>query len=1164
MIKNLFAMKRSILLLFSMAISGLCLMAQNPPSIGTPVDDTLFVGTGQNFLLLPDVDDGETGLDQEFTFQVASSEPGILRIDSVSYTPGYTFAVVHVTEQGTAGSVTIDVEATDPDGTDATSFSVTVGPYHNPGINFEIHDIVFWQQFVPLEANPAFTMIAENGEAPYDEIDLASLDLSVYSDCQTYPPCTGTDFFTAMFKGYVTPPVTGDYYFYMIAGDQCSIGLSQDESFDNVSVILHSSNGIGTSSGDKEWKSVQVSLEAGKVYAIYGTQWNIHTPMGGMLWEGPGISKQYIPGQYLAYVYDDVKPSTPGNLELVNTGLNDIRFRWEEARDDRKVKGYRLYLNGRQVNENLIGENEYQVSGLMNGTRYAAVVTALDAAGNESAISNIVLTTTYGEDGVPPSPPDDVRADVISDLSFRVSWSGAVDGETEIRGYRLYLDDVLYNTGELIYKEEALVTGLTPETGYAVAIEAVDAGYNVSSKSDPLVVTTTAFDPYDTSLTDKKARMKVVMEVVGRNDGLGVNPDYVSGEFIDDPRQVELLRELEVAGIRWGALTANPLNFSDYIGAGKNMTFGRFINFCNELDAYSIITCGVENSTDWMTDPETFLHFLEYVAGPADSEYGAIRAAEGYTGSLLEGSRGLVFEFGNEVWGAAAHDAQIGSDYTAYGKWCREMARLMRSSDYYDPEKIYLVYSGRNPNPADSYGLNEKLMTGDTGEVDWLSVSGYLGGNLNYSPEIDPGESELDYYRNGYAAVHRNLEGLVETMRETVKASGEIKPTYMYEANMTNSSYFGRLGQAIVQTGYYAAVMETGGVIPTLFHLTGGQWKMVIPAQDYKKTPLFHTAAYFNRYCKGNILKTGVETRATIRSTPGAEKPFYPVGCHAYTENGRYALLLFSRDFAHDFTVQVDLPGDFQVEAPETAKKYVISGEGFSAREAVIDSSGITIEDGMLVEVPAYSMVVITFGGEDLQQDPLPLGYYEYIPAASVTIYAYNTDIFDITGREKKIFLADVAPDSAFSDAVKWEMDTAGVRVVYGLKSYGFEVQGSGTCDGNGAVTLKAMAWDNPEVYDQVTINISNQGTNCGTGVEDGEGCSVILYPNPAGEQLYLENLPVQRGILMITDLTGRKCLVRNFSGSSLELDLSEIPPGIYNLSIIGAGGIVHRKFMKE
>ena len=326
------------------------LLAQNPPTIGTPDNDTLFLNTGQNFLLIPDVDDNESGVDQAFVFTVSSSDTNILKINDISHEAGNTFAIVHVTEKGKQGSVDIDVEATDPDGTATTSFQVYVGPYDFPGIKFEIHDVVFWQRFVPLDANPAFSMITESGLAPYAEIDLPALQLSVYSDCKTSPPCTGVDFFTALFKGYVIPPATGEYTFYMSSGDQKSIGLSSDERFDNVSVILHSYDGIGTTSGDKEWMSAPQSLDSGKVYAIYGTHWNVHTLMGGILWEGPGISKQYIQGEHMTYVYDIVKPAAPGNLLLVNTGLNDLTLSWETATDDQKLAGYNVYVNGKLAN----------------------------------------------------------------------------------------------------------------------------------------------------------------------------------------------------------------------------------------------------------------------------------------------------------------------------------------------------------------------------------------------------------------------------------------------------------------------------------------------------------------------------------------------------------------------------------------------------------------------------------------------------------------------------------------------------------------------------------------------------------------------------------------------------------------------------------------------
>jgi len=1147
-------------------LTGNVLYAQNPVTIGTPPEDSIYVNSGANFLLIPEVDDQDPGLDQAVSFSVVSSDPQLLEVTGVSFLAGQTMAIIHVTEKGTTGTVTLEVEATDTDGTATTSFQVHVVPYSNPGINFEIHDVVFWQQFVPLNANPAFSMLASDGKAPYDSIDLPSLKLSVYSDCQESPPCTGTDFFTALFKGYVVPPVTGDYYFYMIAGDQCSIGLSTDEQFDNAEVILYSpSDGrIGTSVANKEWQSVQVSLEAGKTYALYGTHWNIHTLIGGMQWEGPGITRQYIPGQYLSHVYDVQKPTVPGNFNLVHTGIDDLRVQWDAASDDRNLAGYNLYVNGIRNNQDLLKDLYSEVTNLQPGTSYCIMVTSVDLAGNESAESNLLCTTTYSSDEFPPNPPEVVEAPVISDLALRLTWSGATDGETEIRGYRLFLNGTLYNTEELIYGEEVTITGLTPESEYVVELVALDAGMNESVRSGQVTFTTTAFDPTDTSLSDKKARITVTMEPVGRSDGLAVNPDYVRGEFLEDPELVSLIRELEPAGLRWGALTANPLHFKDFIGSGKEMTFGRFMDFCNSLDAYTVITCGVEDGTDWRSDPATFTRFLEYLAGPADSEYGALRAAEGYNGSLLDESPGLVFEFGNEVWGGVSHDAQIGTDYSAYGDWCREMATLMKNSPYYNSEKVFLVYSGRRPVSSDSYGLHESLLEGDQGEVDWLAVSGYLGGNLNYSPDIDPGSSELDYYKNGIAEMARNLNGLEETMRVILQYSGTFKPTYMYEANMTTESYFGRLGQAIVQTDYYASVIERGGAIPTVFHLTGGQWKMVIPAQGYQKTPLFHTTRYYNRFCKGTALRTGVESLSKITNASGGTVGLDPVGAHVYAQEGGLTVMLISRDFENDYVVQVDLPDELQLLAPESAMKYVISGDHFSDRDALVDSSVVAMADSLLVHVPRHSMVLLTFGAEGEQIESLPLGYYDYVSATSVDIYAYNTEVFDISGREKKILLHTVTPEDVFSDALVWTVETNGVNVIYGLKSYGFEVMGSGTCDGNGTITVRATAWDNPEVYDEVTINISNQGTGCQTGAKNPPANRLNLFPNPAGEKLFLTDLPPGTDQVLLTDLAGKRCLTALSQGGEAKLDISHLEPGYYYVTVVGNDVVLQSAFIKQ
>lgn len=244
-----------------------------------------------------------------------------------------------------------------------------------------------------------------------------------------------------------------------------------------------------------------------------------------------------------------------------------------------------------------------------------------------------------------------------------------------------------------------------------------------------------------------------------------------------------MLEDFKRGAIRWGALTANLQSFKDYAGAGKNITIGKFFNRCNELDAYTVFCCGVENSTDWMNDDETFIRFLEYINRPDDSQGGQLRVAEGFSEPFLENSKGLIFEFGNEVWGGNAHDAQIGENYNNYTEWCRQIARKMRAKAYYNSTKIVLVYSARNPGRESSYGLNDKIIDGDTGEVDWIAPSVYVGGNLDYDPAFPPAKSELDYYKNLRLRADSYLSGIVSSHKFEVEKTGRIFKQYMYESN---------------------------------------------------------------------------------------------------------------------------------------------------------------------------------------------------------------------------------------------------------------------------------------------------------------------------------------------------------------------------------------------
>ncbi|WP_051957522.1 fibronectin type III domain-containing protein [Altibacter lentus] len=92
---------------------------------------------------------------------------------------------------------------------------------------------------------------------------------------------------------------------------------------------------------------------------------------------------------------DGESPSTPLNLTATNVTDMSLQLDWEAATDNIAVTGYRVYeeISGTVVS---VGPTitTYNATGLMPDTAYKYYVTAVDAAGNESAESNTIELTT--------------------------------------------------------------------------------------------------------------------------------------------------------------------------------------------------------------------------------------------------------------------------------------------------------------------------------------------------------------------------------------------------------------------------------------------------------------------------------------------------------------------------------------------------------------------------------------------------------------------------------------------------------------------------------------------------------------------------------------------------------------------------------------------------
>jgi len=1137
---NLKSLFHIVLILFLIPITS---WAQNNPQFDLPERDTVIIHSGRDFLIISDIQDGDSG-EQELSLEVATSNEAVLKVDSVSYKQGNRMALIWVSDQGVLGTVDLSVTLTDADGSTTKEFQVLISEYTHYGLKFEIHDAIFWQEVVPLNETPIYQTIVQttNMGLTYNKLPWSKIPLTVSAGCNNPSLCDGHDFNTGFVEGFLAPKISGNYTFYMNAPNDFALFLSTTEKFQNANVIASSSDNHGKVGTvvDGYRKSVPVSLDSGKVYAFYAAQWNVHNESGGIKWELPGhFSSQFIESPYIYPEHDTKRPDIVKNISIGSVGDRFLRVTWDASKDDQKLKGYHVYLNGKKANSSIVTSTDFLIEGLEGSTTYSIAVTAVDHVNNESLVNNIVNAKTLETDDIPPTPPTSLTIVEATGLALEISWDGASDDQSGIYAYHIYLNGELYNTESLVFGNSVVLKVLQPDTEYAIQIEALDNGRNVSEKSQIFKVNTTTFDPLDDNLGLNTGKLVFSTKAMSYNEGLGINADYKNGPVFNTDHTM-LLEDMKPGAIRWGALTANPLSFSDYVGADKSVTIGKFIERCNEFGAFTAFCCGVEDQTDWRKDPETFIRFLEYINGPDDTEGGQLRVAEGYTEPFLKNSPGLIFEFGNEVWGSTAHEAQIGKDYNVYAAWVREIARKMRASAYYDSTKIFLAYSSRYPSREQSYGLNEKIINGDQGEVDWTAPSGYLGGNLNYDPALPAYDSELEYYQNVRNRADNYLTGILSSHKYEVEKTGQLMEQYMYESNTTTPTYNGRLGQALVSFDYYLTAMELGSAIPTIFHLTGGQWRITEPENNYRRLPLFLTAKYFNHFCKGDVLNNTYTSNQNKTSGTGARFSERPVGAHTYRNEKGYSMVFVSRDYVNDHYVQVELPEDFNYN-PE-GKLFQLTGEDFNTKNMVIDTLDITIEDGMIINVPKHAMVLVHFTADEIEMENLPLAYYPYPKIESIQIPQGNQTISKPL--ESKMFSAVISPSDSWDRMVKWTLlNNSGNFNINELGLYCTVSARSDLANDTDSLILRASSRIG-DVYTDVVIYLPNSLS--AEKILDNE--AMKIYPNPVKDKLMVEVRKNDK--LEIYNAAGTKVMEKIMDAGWNEIPVHHLTNGVYTVKV--------------
>lgn len=183
---------------------------------------------------------------------------------------------------------------------------------------------------------------------------------------------------------------------------------------------------------------------------------------------------------------DTGAPTTPTDMTAALIAWNSVRLGWSPASDNVGVTRYDVYRDGvRHANTTGTVWLDERLAAL---TTYAYAVIAIDAAGLESKMSEVIKIRTGAPDTTAPSQPPQPGLVTNSATEISIRWGAATDnvGVTEYWIYR--------NRQKIAVASSTQFTdrGLKAATKYEYRTSALDASGNQSNLSKSLNVRTLA------------------------------------------------------------------------------------------------------------------------------------------------------------------------------------------------------------------------------------------------------------------------------------------------------------------------------------------------------------------------------------------------------------------------------------------------------------------------------------------------------------------------------------------------------------------------------------------------------------------------------------------------------------------------------------------------
>ncbi len=180
---------------------------------------------------------------------------------------------------------------------------------------------------------------------------------------------------------------------------------------------------------------------------------------------------------------DKTKPSVPADLAAGAPAANRVDLSWSASTDNVGVTGYRIYRDGTMLSTLTGPGTTYTDATVTSDTAYRYQVTALDAAGNESAKQSpgTTVQTPGLPDTQPPTAPGGLRATADTGSQVDLSWTASADN-VGVTGYRITRNGVRLPdapAGATSYGDQEAELGV-PAT---YTVRAFDAAGNLSAAS---------------------------------------------------------------------------------------------------------------------------------------------------------------------------------------------------------------------------------------------------------------------------------------------------------------------------------------------------------------------------------------------------------------------------------------------------------------------------------------------------------------------------------------------------------------------------------------------------------------------------------------------------------------------------------------------------------